>query len=59
MSLDKEGVVVSNIVHIGDNVFEMDFADNVVFLAGTFGKLQATIKEGKVKVLKKKITGMA
>ena len=57
-SLADEGVRVSNIVHIGDNVFEMDY-DDTGFLSGTFGKAQYTVKEGKVVLVKLKVIGMS
>ncbi len=59
MKLDARGIVVHDIVHIGNNVFEMCFSDNVGFLCGTYGKCQYTLENGELKLIKHKITGMS
>lgn len=56
--LDSEGIRTSNIVHIGNNIFEMDY-DDTAFLAGTFGKMQCELKDGKAKILKRQVEGMS
>lgn len=56
--LDDEDVRVKNIVHIGNNVFEMDY-DDTQFLSGTFGKCQYMLENGKPKCLKYKVMGMS
>lgn len=56
--LDGEDIRTSKIIHIGNNIFEMDY-DDTAFLSGTFGKLRCALENGKVKILKRKVEGMS